>query len=148
MIENAQIMDINDVLFLLTIPKQDQELSPCSCSRLAGQGQGPCPGQVFSYSNRTKNTIPDLAIAGSFMEFPGSLHPLIIFFVFIKRKLRYWYAEFKIFFNKTKTQLGFNNIVSNDKKLNPSELGKNVTSNQIKTRKFFTLYKPPKLTLA
>ena len=38
--------------------------------------QGPCPGQVFSYSNRTKNPLPVLAIPGSFMEFPGSLHPL------------------------------------------------------------------------
>ena len=36
---------------------------------------GPCPGQVFSYSNRTKNYIPVLAIPVSFMKFPGSLHP-------------------------------------------------------------------------
>ena len=31
---------------------------------------------MFSYSNRTKNPLPVLAIPGSFMEFPGSLHPL------------------------------------------------------------------------
>ena len=73
-----KLIHINDVLFLLTIPKQDQELSPCSCSGLAGQGQGPCPGQVFSHSNMTKNPFPDLAIPGSFMNFHGSLHPLII----------------------------------------------------------------------
>ena len=35
-------------------------------------------GQEFSYRNRTKNYIPVLVIPGSFMEFPGSLHPLII----------------------------------------------------------------------
>ena len=40
--------------------------------------QGPCPGQGFSYSNRTKNRIPVLVIPGSFMEFPGSLHPLTV----------------------------------------------------------------------
>ena len=33
-------MHINDVLFLLTISKQDQELSPCSCSRLYLPGRG------------------------------------------------------------------------------------------------------------
>ena len=33
-------MHINDVLFLLTIPKQDQELSPCSCSGLSLPGRG------------------------------------------------------------------------------------------------------------
>ena len=33
-------------------------------------------GQVFSYSNRTKNPTPVLAIPRSFMEFPDSLHPL------------------------------------------------------------------------
>ena len=70
--ENAQIMHINDITFLLTIPKQDREL------RTVFARQGPSPGQVFSYSNRINNLIPDLAIPGSFMEFPGSLHPLII----------------------------------------------------------------------
>ena len=39
--------------------------------------QGQCPRQVFSFSNRTKNPIPVLKIPGSFMEFPGSLHPLL-----------------------------------------------------------------------
>ena len=39
--------------------------------------QGPCPGQVFSYSNRTNNHILVLAIPGSFMEFPDSLQPLL-----------------------------------------------------------------------
>ena len=33
-------MLIDDVLFLLTIPKQDQELSPCSCSELSLPGRG------------------------------------------------------------------------------------------------------------
>ena len=35
-----KLMHINDVLFLLTIPKQDQELSPCSCSGLSLPGRG------------------------------------------------------------------------------------------------------------
>ena len=65
-------MHINDVLFLQTIPKQEQELCPCSCSGLSLPGS-----QVFSYSNRTQNPILDLAIPVSFIEFPGSLHPLI-----------------------------------------------------------------------
>ena len=38
--ENAQIMHINVILFLLTIPKQDQELCPCSCSGLSLPGRG------------------------------------------------------------------------------------------------------------
>ena len=38
--ETAQIMHINYVLFLLTIPKQDQELSPCSGSRVSLPGRG------------------------------------------------------------------------------------------------------------
>ena len=33
-------MHTNDVLFLLSIPKQDQEISPCSCSRLSLLGGG------------------------------------------------------------------------------------------------------------
>ena len=59
-------MHINDVLFLIPIPKQDYELSPCSCSVLSL----PCPGQLFLYSNRTKNPIPDLAIPASFYGIP------------------------------------------------------------------------------
>ena len=73
-----KLMHINVVLFLLTIPKQDQELSPCSCFGLSlpGPGHGPpCPGQVFSYSNRTKTPIPVLVIPGSFIEFPGFFIP-------------------------------------------------------------------------
>ena len=33
-------MHTNDILFLLSIPKQDQEISPCSCSRLSLPGRG------------------------------------------------------------------------------------------------------------
>ena len=33
-------MHTNDVLFLLSIPKQDQEISPCSWSRLSLPGRG------------------------------------------------------------------------------------------------------------
>ena len=33
-------MHTNDILFLLSIPKQDQEISPCSCSRLFLPGIG------------------------------------------------------------------------------------------------------------
>ena len=47
--------------------------------------QGPCPGLVFSYSNRTKNPIPGLDIPGSFMDFPGSLLPLYINTIYIIR---------------------------------------------------------------
>ena len=32
--------------------------------------RGPCPGQVFSYSNMTKNPIPVLAIPGTFYGIP------------------------------------------------------------------------------
>ena len=35
-----KLMHIYDVLFLPTIPKQDQELSPCSCSGLSLPGRG------------------------------------------------------------------------------------------------------------
>ena len=55
------LMHINDVLFLQRILKQD------SRSRLSLQR--PCPGQMFSYSNRTKNPIPVFAIPGYLMEF-------------------------------------------------------------------------------
>ena len=72
---NAQIMDKHDFLFLLSIFKQDQEISLCFRSRKVSARQGPCPGEVFSYNNRNNNPIPGLAIPGSFMEFPGSLHP-------------------------------------------------------------------------
>ena len=34
------IVQINCIMFLLTIPKQDQELSPCSCSGLSLPGRG------------------------------------------------------------------------------------------------------------
>ena len=70
-----KLMHTNDVLFLLSIPKQDQEISLLLLPTVSAS-PGPCPGQVFSYSTRTKNPIPVLAIPGSFMEFPGSLHPL------------------------------------------------------------------------
>ena len=69
------LIHINDVLFLLRILKQDKDISPCSCPDCLAR-QGPCPGQVISYNNRTKNPIPILAIPGSFMKFPGSLHHL------------------------------------------------------------------------
>ena len=62
------------------VPAKHSKTTPGNLSLLLFQTvsarQGPCPGQVFSYSNRTKNPIPVLAIPGSFMEFPGSLHPL------------------------------------------------------------------------
>ena len=35
-----KLMHINDVLFLLTILKQDQELFPCSCSGLSLPSRG------------------------------------------------------------------------------------------------------------
>ena len=66
---NAQIMHINDFLFLLNIPKQNQVRTWSLTS-----------GQVFPYNNRTKNPIPVLA-TGYLMEFPGSLHPLACVFV-------------------------------------------------------------------
>ena len=70
-------MHTNEVLFLLSIGKQDQEISPCMLLfQTVSARQGPWPGQVFSYSNRTKTSIPVLPIPGSFMEFPGSLHHL------------------------------------------------------------------------
>ena len=75
---NAQIIAYY-VLFLLSIPAKHSQTRPGNLSLLLFQTvsarQGPCPGQVFSYSNRTKNPIPVLAIPGHFMEFRGSLHP-------------------------------------------------------------------------
>ena len=49
--------------------------------------QGPCPSQLFSYNNRTKNPDTGLAIHGSLLEFPGSLHPLHTLFC---RKYTFW----------------------------------------------------------
>ena len=67
-----KLIHIKDILFLLSIPKHDQEISPCSCSGLSL----PVRGHVL-VSNRTKNHIPVLDFPGSFMEFPGSLHLLL-----------------------------------------------------------------------
>ena len=63
MIENAQIMHINDVLFLLTIPKQDQELSRCSCSKLSLQ----CRGHVLVRCSHTVTGIRTLFLILPFL---------------------------------------------------------------------------------
>ena len=39
--------------------------------------QGPHPGRVFPYRHRTMTLNPVVAIPGSFMEIPESLHPLL-----------------------------------------------------------------------
>ena len=57
----------NEVLFLLTIPKQYQEsLSAPSLTVCARQG--PLPGQVFSYRYRTTAPDPVLATPAYFIE--------------------------------------------------------------------------------
>ena len=64
--------------FLLRLPAKHSQTRPENLSLLPLQGsQGPCPGQVFSYSNWTENPIPVLAIPGTFIEFPGSLRQLM-----------------------------------------------------------------------
>ena len=65
-------MHTNDVLLQLNQTNLSLLLFQTFSAR-----QGPYPGQVFSYINRTKNPIPVLAIPGSFTEFSGSLHPLV-----------------------------------------------------------------------
>ena len=59
---NEQILHIINFLFLLSIPKQDQEIFPYSCSGLSLPNRGHA-----------------LAVPGTFMEFPCSLHPLVTF---------------------------------------------------------------------
>ena len=70
---NAQIIAYY-VLFLLSIPAKHSQTSPGNLSLLMfltlSARQGPCPGHVFSYSNRSKNTFPVLAIPGSFYGIP------------------------------------------------------------------------------
>ena len=74
--QNAQVMHIDDYLFLLSIPKQHLEsLSAPSLDCL-------CQAEAMSWSGvsiQVQDYYPDisaLAISGSFMEVPGSLHPL------------------------------------------------------------------------
>ena len=62
------------------VPAKNSQTRPSYLSLLLFQTvsarQRPCPGQVFSYSNRTKNHITVLAIPEFLMKFPASLHPL------------------------------------------------------------------------
>ena len=71
----------NCVYLLCPVPANDSQTRPGTPSllrfRTVSARRGPCPGQMFSYSNKTKNPLPVLAIPGSFIEFPGSLHPLV-----------------------------------------------------------------------
>ena len=67
----AQILHIN-------APAKHSQTRPGTLSQLlfrtVSARQGPFPGHVFSFSNKTKNPLPVLAIPGSFIELPGSLH--------------------------------------------------------------------------
>ena len=62
--ENAQIIHINYVLFLLTIPKQDPELSPCSCSRLSLPGMG----HVLARCSHTVTGLRTLFLIWQFLD--------------------------------------------------------------------------------
>ena len=68
-------MHINDVLFLVTIPKQDQELSPCSCSRLSLPGRG----YVLVRCSQTVTGLnsDNLTSSYSFLEKNHSLNKLL-----------------------------------------------------------------------
>ena len=70
------LMDINYFLFLLVIRKQDQDNSSCSRSLLSLPGRGHVLVRCSHTVTGLQNSIPVLEIPGSFMEFPGSLHPL------------------------------------------------------------------------
>ena len=75
-----KLMHINDFLFLLRVPKQDQEIYSCSRSSLSLPDMGLSwpltSGQVFSYSNRTRNPNSVTWISWIFYEIPWFLHPL------------------------------------------------------------------------
>ena len=75
---NAQIMQSK----LLPLPAMHYQTRPGNLFllpfRTVSARQGPYPGQVFSYSNSTKNPIPVYVIPRYFMEFPSSLHPLVL----------------------------------------------------------------------
>ena len=59
---NSQIIAYY-VLFLLSIPAK-------LMFQTHSATQGPCPGHVFSYSNRCKNPIPVVVVPGSFYGIP------------------------------------------------------------------------------
>ena len=70
------LLHINELLFLLTTPKQDQVISPCSRSGLSLSGRGHVLVRFPHSVTRLQTLFLFLLFMCFFMESPDSLHPL------------------------------------------------------------------------